>query len=488
MATKRKSIIEEALLEAKSLEDALKANTKEMLAAHMKQEIENIVESSLKEQDEEVEELDIDVEGSDEEMEEMPALEAGEDSEESELMDLDVDLDALAGDDAEVELDVMELPSDLDMGDEEELDLTGASDDEVIAVFKKMSDEDEVEVVKDVDGIHLTDNETGAEYYIKEGYDQIEEDEDCIHEGAGCSKHMDEDEVMYEIELDEMHGSMMGDQSADHSDYKNYKGTDKGYHGHDGSSHGDQGEPDDYTNEGDDIYEGGSKKGDQSATHSDYKNYKGTDKGYHGHDGSSHGDQGEPDDYMGETLDLDEEEAIEEDKLKRHQSTGYQRRSGAKVGSDQASPYGGVSESKKRRTPKNVERVSESKIMKEYKELKSKNEEYKGALKVFKNKLNEVALFNTNLAYVNRLFTEHSTTKSEKMEILKRFDSAESIKESKSIYKSVKSELDTKSPITESVENKVNKTVKSSKSDLNESTAYVDPQITAIKDLMRKLS
>jgi ATP-dependent Lon protease len=174
--------------------------------------------------------------------------------------------------------------------------------------------------------------------------------------------------------------------------------------------------------------------------------------------------------------------------MKRHQSTGYQRYSGAKAGSDQASPYGGVSESKKRRTPKNVQRVSESKIMKEYKELKSKNEEYKGALKVFKNKLNEVALFNTNLAYVNRLFTEHSTTKSEKMEILKRFDNAESIKESKSIYKSVKSELDTKSPITESVENKVNKTVKSSKSDLNESTAYVDPQITAIKDLMRKLS
>ncbi len=37
MATKTKSIIEEALLEAKSLEDALKANTKEMLATHMKQ-------------------------------------------------------------------------------------------------------------------------------------------------------------------------------------------------------------------------------------------------------------------------------------------------------------------------------------------------------------------------------------------------------------------------------------------------------------------
>ena len=75
------------MLEAKSLEDALKANTKEMLAAHMKQEIENIVESSLKEEDEELELID--VEGSDETEEEMPEetemedmeVEAGEDSE-----------------------------------------------------------------------------------------------------------------------------------------------------------------------------------------------------------------------------------------------------------------------------------------------------------------------------------------------------------------------------------------------------------------------
>ena len=140
-----------------------------------------------------------------------------------------------------------------------------------------------------------------------------------------------------------------------------------------------------------------------------------------------------------------------------------------------------------RRKPK-TDTVSETKIMKEYKELKSKNNEYKKALNVFKDKLNEVALFNTNLAYVNRLFTEHSTTKKEKMEILKRFDNTDSVKESKSIYKVIKSELDRKAPISESVENKVNKTVKSSSSDLNESTAYVDPQIVAIKDLMKRIS
>ena len=496
MATKRKSIIEEALLEAKSLEDALKANTKEMLATHMKQEIESIVESSLKVKDEESKN-DI-VEGSDEktevpvlkeqkedeESEELVLIDAGEDSEEdaedaeADELELDLDLDALADDleDAEEEIEVAELPIDLDLGDDEELDLTGASDEEVIAVFKKMGDEDEVEVIKDEDGIHLTDNETGAEYYIKESEEVYEDDELC--EGEGCGDDLSE-EIVYEIELDEHDGAMKGDQSATRTDYAHYKGTDKGYHGKDGESHGDQGEhPEDY------LDEGGARKGDQSKTRSDYAHYKGTDKGYHGKDGESHGDQGEhPDDYL-------EEDKTQNNRQDGAYGGGRQRYGGQKAGTAYANENRKARKplSERRRTPKNAGKVADSKIVKEYKELKKKNEEYKEALKVFKNKLNEVALFNTNLAYVNRLFTEHSTTKTEKMQILKKFDGAESIKESKNIYKAVKGELDTKSPITESVENKVNKTVKSSKSDLNESTAYVDPQITAIKDLMKRIS
>ena len=189
----------------------------------------------------------------------------------------------------------------------------------------------------------------------------------------------------------------------------------------------------------------------------------------------------------GAYIDEGDEEPLEEDKLQRHRKfAGKQRYSGAKVGRRD--------ESKRTRKPlinrkPKSSTVSQTKIMKEYKELKSKNEEYKKALNVFKDKLNEVALFNTNLAYVNRLFTEHSTTKKEKMDILKRFDNAESIKESKNIYKTIKTELDNKQPINESIEKKVNKTIESSKAtNLNESTAYVDPQITAIKDLMRRIS
>ena len=47
--------------------------------------------------------------------------------------------------------------------------------------------------------------------------------------------------------------------------------------------------------------------------------------------------------------------------------------------------------------------------------LREKNEEYRKALNVFREKLNEVAIFNSNLAYATRLFTEHSTTKKEKL-------------------------------------------------------------------------
>ncbi len=466
MAEKKKSIIEEALLEAKSLEDALKANTKEMLAAHMSKEFESIVESSLKEEDEEEEVkeeetekvseqmVDDTDEGSDDEKEEVVDLDVDEDDdsdedevEDMEMDDMELDLDVVDSDedevdDADLDLDTdldldagegeeemgdvemdLELPMDMDMGGEEEvIDLTMSPDEEVVKVFKKLSDDDEVEVVKDEDGIHLTDNETGAEYYIKESMDEMEEKmmnekEYCAEGDCGGMG-----ETIYEVEIDE--------ESDIAEMMKEMEGLDEYGHMEEDMDEGA------YLEE-EDVDEGLART-----------------RGYARQGNRRHGASHNP---------------------VRKDGTRY-------------------SESKRTRKPlinrkPKSSTVSETKIMKEYKELKSKNEEYKKALNVFKDKLNEVALFNTNLAYVNRLFTEHSTTKKEKMDILKRFDNAESIKESKNIYKTIKTELDNKQPINESIEKKVNKTIESSKAtNLNESTAYVDPQITAIKDLMRRIS
>jgi hypothetical protein len=123
--------------------------------------------------------------------------------------------------------------------------------------------------------------------------------------------------------------------------------------------------------------------------------------------------------------------------------------------------------------------------------LKEKNEEYKKALDFFRTKLNEVAVFNSNLAYSTRLFTEQSTTKQEKINILRRFDSAESLKESKNLYQTIKKELDGKggeSMVTESIQRKVIKTPQTgSASNLIESKTYENPQFVRMKDLMTKI-
>jgi hypothetical protein len=128
-------------------------------------------------------------------------------------------------------------------------------------------------------------------------------------------------------------------------------------------------------------------------------------------------------------------------------------------------------------------------INEEVENLKKQNSEYKKALVLFKEKLNEVAVFNANLAYATRLFTEHSTTKQEKLNILKRFDSVSTMNEAKNLFNTIKSELGTKKPVTESVVEKISSTPQTSTSQqvLSESKAYENPQFKRMKDLMGKI-
>ena len=124
--------------------------------------------------------------------------------------------------------------------------------------------------------------------------------------------------------------------------------------------------------------------------------------------------------------------------------------------------------------------------------LRRKNDEYKKALDLFRNKLNEVAVFNSNLAYATRLFTEHSTTKQEKLNIIKRFDGVETMKESKNLYRSIKNELTNgtkgENTISESFERTVNKAPSTGSAvSLIESKTYENPQFLRMKDLMTKI-
>ena len=147
------SILEKALLEAEQLEDTMKSNAKEILSSTMKEEIHELVKESLNENDyikEQEEEEEVDVIDIEDDME-------GEEPEVGlDILD-DIELDI----EDETDDEVMELP------ELPPLDLTLASDEEVLKVFKAMGDEDGIIIQKDDDEIELTDTNTDTEYIIK---------------------------------------------------------------------------------------------------------------------------------------------------------------------------------------------------------------------------------------------------------------------------------------------------------------------------------
>lgn len=116
--------------------------------------------------------------------------------------------------------------------------------------------------------------------------------------------------------------------------------------------------------------------------------------------------------------------------------------------------------------------------------------DYKTAIGKLKTQLQEVALFTSNLTYAVKLMTENSTTKDEKLDILKRFDSATTLTESREIFNSMES-LFKASKVTpeKTLEERVLSTNKASGSTkLNESTAYKNPQLERMLDIIGKIN
>jgi hypothetical protein len=137
----KKSILEEALLDIKNIQGALNANTKEILRSVAKEEIDSVVkESLLKEvgyEEEELEspegetELGVDADAATSDLD-VPAM-GGEDSDNDGLGDIEgseeVAIEPAMGMEPELGMDSDELGA-------EPMDMTAASDDDVIAIYK----------------------------------------------------------------------------------------------------------------------------------------------------------------------------------------------------------------------------------------------------------------------------------------------------------------------------------------------------------------
>ena len=541
-----KNLVQEALIQMKNVEEAIAENAKGILASTMKEEINQLVKESLSEQDDEDEvELDVD-------MDDM-------DTDNEDEMDMDVDMD---------------IDTDMDMDSEESpIDLTDASDEEILKVFKAMGEEDGIIVKKDGEDIHLTDNDTDSEYLVKLGeseedknldeedmnYDEFDSEEsfddespkgdvninkiiDDIfseqddvdglsdEEGSVDMSTDDVDDVVYEISFEDDDDSMMDDDDSmmDDDDSMMEDDDDSMMDDDDSMMEEDDIDLSDYMEEAynpkkatksvkpkgvgigsgpkftynnkaaggfkEDKKEGPKTMGTGKAKF-EYKkgaNMEGSSKVVkaetkEGAHGMKKGDKSitmkGKEDYTTKKGDTLKRKAFEKEETKEAARTyGF----GSKEGRGLRK---GITNNRNYVYGNNGVKTESLEV--EVSMLREKNNEYRKALNVFREKLNEVAIFNSNLAYATRLFTEHSTTKKEKINILRRFDSVETLKESKNLYKSLKGELDkveTTKPMNESVETKLNKTVSTgSSTTIIESKTYENPQFMRMKDLMSKI-
>jgi hypothetical protein len=411
----KQSILEQALLQVQDLEEAVKANAKGILASTMKEELNDVLKESMEEEEVEGNETPDLEDENDMPISEQPEGddEEGNDDEASindePMDDEDPDMD-VEGDDESDDLsldgdDELELPSaDMDdmEGDDDVLDMTDASDEEVLKVFKSMKPEDGIVVKRDGDNVELEDGDDeyiikldGEEGEVAEGdwnEEEVSEEEDCQECGDSMEEEVAEgDDTVYEIELEDVSEEEVSEEEVSEEEVSE------------------------------------EEVSEEEETH--------------------------------------EEEVDEASRTMGNDVRGEGPRQGKKY------------------------KAGRAEINEEVETLKKQNAEYKKALVLFKEKLNEVAVFNANLAYATRLFTEHSTTRQEKMDILKRFDSVTSLTESKSTYKTIAGELGSKKNVTESVVDKIasTPTTSSSQEVLSEAKAYESPQFKRMKDLMSKI-
>ena len=510
----KKSLVEEAIIQMKNLEETVAQNAKGILASTMKKEIKDLVKESIvsEKDDDEIDsnvKMDMDTNSDEDDVEVDMNVDSDEDDTD---MDMNMDSDK---DDMDMDMDVNSNEDDMDM--DEPIDLTKHSDEEVMKVFKLMGPNDQIIVTKDNSGnINLKDGgndteymlvgENEEEYYNQEMSEDDEDDddsddmymsnvdnqdmdmgtndssiEDIINDVFGSSEEMgeqedefldDEDsEVVYEIEMDEEDDSMEMDEDDDSMEMDE----------DDDSMEMDEEEEDEeYMSESKMSIKPkgvgmGSPKFKYSSKPNQGQGFKTKMK-----QGNLKMGTGKPKFEFKEGENLDMEMTEVKPKFKKFETKEASR------------TYGNGSKSgrglRKGHTP-NRNLTFESKTNNEIQILREKNEEYRKALNVFRNKLTEVAVFNSNLAYATRLFTEHTTSKHEKINILRRFDGVESIKESKNLYKSIKDELlnTTNQTMNESIERKIENTPVTGSVNLIESKTYENPQFARMKDLMSKI-
>lgn len=476
MATKkiRSKVAKEALIDASTITDAIKENTentiKNILSETVNAEYKKIINEATDDDDDEKSETEEPEKDDFEEDEVKDTDDTDDDDEETDDGD-DDDSDDLDLDDDSDDADVdgsESAPDDVDMDDSEdfgigddEYDLTDADDDDVIKVYKKLNDDDQVKVVKDGDKIKLKDNENGSEFLIDLGSD----DDDSEVIDIDTEEEPDEEDILLDNDADKLH---------------------------------------EIKRKSNNVYEILIKEDDNVGYTDNYQDkdamdYSGeidapVNKGYNrnfGSDGvNSRGKEKPFSKLKAKQAPFDECDMTEEDDV---MAEGVRTRSkwnqthASKGVTEEEPEYNRKGTKKKSHAGKYKAQIGEMRRVANALEDKlTENAEMKNALRVIKGQVAEAALTNINLANIVRLITENSTTEEEKKKILKRFaNEAVNRAASYQLYESIKSELNNKNSVNES---KISGSISAEGSrKINETVLCESDDINKIHSLMNRM-
>lgn len=373
-----------------------------------------------------------------------------------------------------------------------EYDFSNADDETIIKVYKLLKNDDEV-IVTDNNGIiNIKDNASGTEYMVQGAGNSTDDnmdddteldgefDTDPMDDGMSTEDPMgdemgtddefdlDDDETVYEITLNDNDGEEINEDLGYTTNYQKQTAM---------------------------TTPGNNEPAKSSQTYSMDKGVPtGTEKPF----GKGTGDKApfdknvkEGEEVTDETID-EEDDSVEEatnvggfvqqnTTSKSHvpNSNGRNARNQSKGGD-----YTGT------QTPRYSSSQMEN-IKRKAKSVFEENQELKGLVTEIKQKLMNAVVVNKNLGKIIQLVTENTTSKDEKINIVKRFGSdAKTIQESDRLYETISNELKNIRTI-DTVANTSNKTLSESSNKnahlINETTVYQSKDLQDSIQLMHRM-
>ena len=497
---KRNNTAEKAALDAEKITKALQESTEKSLKDIINEAISKVITEDEDEFDDS-EENSYDVQ--DVEPNETPEVsdaepEAGADAEEEPEADADAEggEEGAEGDDADEWSDMEQYK----IGDDD-YDFTGVDGDEILKVYNKLGDDDQIFVKKEDDGTYsVKDDETGAEFVIElnpEGMDA----EDRAEEDGGEEFDLDLDDEPASDETDDFGGEGDEDFGGEDElgDEDDFGGEDELGDDEIEIDLGDD-EDDDELNEENlgytdsyqkDVFDkkfNMSEPADKKITN-DWDNGvpKGAEKPWAG--------KGDPKPFgeKKDTVDENVDECGGTDAMVPAGQDANVEENGGTISSIDArhKKMGQLNQHRPNRPPYDVTKndypvVSESvkKLVAKAKAIQAENKQYKEHLDRIKKSLYEAAVLNVNLGRLVDILVNETTTKDEKKNILERFNNVKTINEGKALWKTIKLELNESKKSTNPIVEK--QFVANATQSLNETTIFSNANDPSL-DLMQRM-